>query len=416
MEILHGDIIYPDTPERFSVHEDSYIFADKGVVFGIFKNIPEQYRDLPVTDYGRALIVPAFSDGHIHAPQYAQRGMGMDLLLADWLNSYTFPEEAKFSDMEYAENIYSLLTEDMIRHGTFHASVFATVHNPSALLLASLMEKKGMTGYVGKVNMDRNSPEYLCETTAQSLKDTEDFISSFLPSDKVQPILTPRFAPTCSRELMYALGKLAAKHGCGMQSHIVESRWEAAEAVRLFPECSCDTEIYRNTGLLDNGKSLLAHFIFPSDTDISIAREYNCTAVHCPDATNNIIAGIAPVAALREKGVSIAVGTDIGAGHSPAVYRQIAAAVRLSKLREFYEGEENKTVSFPQAFYMAVKEGGSVFGKFGSFEKGYAFDALVLTGLEDACTSLSAEKRLERFCYIGDDRNICARYIAGEKI
>lgn len=416
MEILHGDIIYSESEKSFSVHEDSYIFVDKGAVTGILREIPEQYRDLHVTDYGRRLIIPAFSDLHIHAPQYAQRGTGMDLLLSEWLTEYTFPEEARFADTEYAETIYSQLADDMIRNGTFHACVFATVHNPSSLLLAELLEKKGITGFVGKVNMDRNSPESLLETTAQSLKDTEEFVSSFAPSDKVQPILTPRFAPTCSRELMSGLGKIAAKYCCGMQSHIVESRWEAAEAVKLFPECSCDTEIYRNAGLLDNGKNIFAHFIFPSDEDIRLAGEYNCIAVHCPDATNNIIAGIAPIAALRDKGISAAIGTDIGAGHSPAVYKQISAAVRLSKLKEFYEGDGNRALSFPQAFFMATKAGGSIFGKYGSFEKGYSFDALVLNGLEDAGTVLSAEKRLERFCYIGDDRNIQARYIAGKEI
>lgn len=416
MEILHGDIIYSKSEENLAVFEDSYIAVENGMVEGIYEQLPEQFADVDIIDYGRSLIIPAFSDLHIHAPQYAQRGTGMDLLLPDWLSSYTFPEEAKFSDNEYAEIIYSQLVDDMIKNGTFHASVFATIHNSSALILAGIMEKKGLSGYVGKVNMDRNSPEYLCETTAGSLKDTEEFISSFASNSAVRPILTPRFAPTCSKELMYGLGKLAAKYGCGMQSHIVESRWEAAESVRLFPECSCDTEIYEKTGLLENGKSLLAHFIFPSDTDIEIANKYGCVAVHCPDATNNIIAGIAPVHALREKGISVALGTDIGAGHRPAVYSQTASAIRLSKLKEFYEGGENKTISFRRAFYMATKAGGCFFGKFGSFEKGYRFDAIVLDGLEDNGTRLTAEDRLERFCYIGDDRNFKARYIAGNSI
>jgi len=416
MDIFHGDIIYSESAEQLSVNEDSYIVVDKGTVVGIFREIPEQYLNVPVTDCGRSLIIPAFSDLHIHAPQYAQRGTGMDMLLADWLNSYTFPEESRFADIRYAENIYTLLADDMIRNGTFHASVFGTVHNRSTRLLAEILEKKGVSGFVGKVNMDRNSPDTLCETTAESLRDTEEFVSSFTYDNKIRPILTPRFAPTCTRELMQGLGKLAAKYGCGMQSHVVESRWEAAEAVRLFPECSCDTEIYKNAGLLEGGKSILAHFIFPSDADTSIVKEYGCTAVHCPDATNNIIAGIAPVAALSNSGVKIAIGSDIGAGHSPAVYKQISAAVRLSKLKEFYEGEDNTSVSFPRAFYMATKAGGSVFGKYGSFESGYSFDALVLSGLEDAGTVLSAEKRLERFCYIGDDRNITDRYISGKKI
>ena len=414
MKILHGDILFSESPERLSIHENSYIGIENGCVLSIWDRVPEQYAGIPVTDHGRNLIIPAFSDLHIHAPQYAQRGTGMDLLLSDWLNTYTFPEEAKFTDTEYARVIYTQLADNMLRNGTFHAAVYATLHVPASRILAEIMEKKGLRGYVGKVNMDVNSPEYLCEDTKRSLHDAEDFVASFASGSPVKPILTPRFAPTCSREQICGLGRIAAKYGCGMQSHIVESRWEAAEAVRLFPECTCDTEIYEKAGLLDNGPNLLGHFIFPSEADISIAKKHACTAVHCPDATSNVIAGIAPVHALMNMGVSLAIGTDIGAGQSPAVYRQAASAVRLSKLKEFYEGDTNPAVTFPMAFYMATKGGGSVFEKTGSFEKGYRFDALVLKDLEDEGTRLSPQDRLERFCYIGDDRNIAAGYIGGE--
>jgi len=413
MKLLHGDIIYSRSSEELAVWENCYLAVDGGIVLGIYPSVPEMYSAVPVTDYGRDLIIPAFSDLHIHAPQYVQRGTGMDLLLPDWLRSCTFPEEAKFADKDYAETIYSLLVEDMIRNGTFHASVYATIHTDTALLLARIMERHGMHGFVGKVNMDRSSPDYLTETTPDSLHETERFLSLFDPQAPVKPILTPRFAPTCTRDLYAGLGKLAARYGCGMQSHIVESRWEAAEAVKLFPECRCDTEIYRNAGLLDNGPSILGHFIFPTESDRALARAYHCTVVHCPDATTNIIAGIAPVRSLTEDGIPVSIGTDVGAGQSVAVYRQIASAIRLSKIKTLYEPEYDHTLSFPAAFCAATRTGGEVFGRYGAFEPGYGFDALVLSGLEDEKTHLSPAARLERFCYIGDDRNIRARYVNG---
>lgn len=415
LQIFHGDIVYSSRPDALFVSEDSYIAVEGGTVSGVFSALPEQYSGAEVTDFGQRLIIPAFTDMHIHAPQFMQRGTEMDLLLSDWLSCITFPAEAKFADTEYAKLVYNALADQMIKNGTFHACVFGTIHTQSTLILADVLNKRGLRAFVGKVNMDVNSPEYLCESVESSLRDTEEFLASFDKDSTVKPILTPRFAPTCSAELLKGLGKLGAKYSAGMQTHLVESRWEAAESVRLFPDCSCDAEIYEKAGLLDNGVNIFAHFIFPTDEDVRLAGKYGAVTVHCPDATNNIIAGIMPADRVMREGITVASGTDVGAGSRMSVYSQAASAVRLSKLRDFYEND-GSTLSFPRAFYMATKAGGRVFGKCGSFETGDVFDALVLDGLEDCGVELPAEKRLERFCYNGDDRNIIAGYMAGKKV
>lgn len=118
-----------------------------------------------------------------------------------------------------------------------------------------------------------------------------------------------------------------------------------------------------------------------------------------------------PASALMGQNIRIAMGSDIGGGSHPAVYRQIAHAIQLSKLKSFYEPEGNRPLTLAEAFYMATKEGGSVFGRFGSLEPGYAFHALVIDGVEDALRPMPPQQRLERFCYTGDDRNIAARYL-----
>lgn len=158
--------------------------------------------------------------------------------------------------MEYAKNCYDAFVNDMIRNGTFHANVFATIHREATNYLFEKMEEKGMYGYVGKVNMDCNSPEFLVETTEDSLKETEKYLAEHEGSKKVKTILAPRFAPTCSKPLIDGLGQLAAKYHCGVHTHLVESKWEAQEALNLFPGYGSDAEIYERAGLMDHGPSI----------------------------------------------------------------------------------------------------------------------------------------------------------------
>lgn len=415
-KIYHGDIVFAQSKNELNVFENSYIAVCDGAVEGIYSQIPEAYKDVPVIDHGRGVIIPAFSDLHVHASQYVQRCLGMDCLLSDWLNNYTFPQESRFESLEYAKNTYDAYVDELIRHGTFHASIYTTIHRPATNYLFDRMEQAGLYGYVGKVNMDMNSPAYLSETVESALYETEKYLDEHSGASHVKPILTPRFAPTCSRELLSGLGKLAKKYSCGVQTHLVESRWEAAESLRLYPECGSDAEIYERAGLLGHGPSIFAHVIFPTEEDIRIMKEYGSIAVHCPDATANIIAGLMPLAALQQQGVTVTLGTDVGSGQSLAVYRQIARAVQFSKLKAFYEPEGNASIDFTNAFYQATKAGGSAFGKVGSFETGYAFNALVIDGVEDAGSVLTPVERLERFCYAGDDRNIVARYLSGKAL
>lgn len=411
ISIYHGNIIYSKNKDEIVVFEDHYLIVKDGFVQDIQPQLPKQYDNVKVVDYGNGIIIPAFSDLHIHGSQYAQRGFGMDKLLFDWLNDYTFPQEARFADMNYAKKMYDQLVRDLIKHGTFHAAIFTTIHYQASDYLFRLMEEKGLYGYVGKVNMDMNSPEFLIEDTQTSLQETRRFVKEHLNGKTVKPILTPRFAPTCSEPLLKGLGEIAKEFHVGLQTHLVESKAEAAFAIETHPMYQTDSEIYQANGLLDYGPVIFAHVIFPNEKDKELIRQCQAQCVHCPDSTNNVIAGIMPVDTLQKEGINISIGSDIGGGQDVPIYRQIASAVRISKLKEFYEPENNKTILFKNAFYMATKEGGKVFDRVGSLEPGYRFNALVLDGLEDDGARITPLEKLERFCYRGDDRNIIARYL-----
>ena len=416
MKLIHADIVYSEDREHMAVHPDSYIAVEKGKVKGIWPVIPEEYRSVPVTDHGNGVLIPAFSDLHVHAPQYLNRGLEMDLLLEDWLNKCTFPLEAKYADPGFAKLVYDAFVDDMLANGTMHACVYGTIHSEATSYLIERMDKVGIKGFVGKVNMDRSAPTDLTEDPEESVRETEALLEKYSGNRNTKPILTPRFAPTCTGKLLYDLGNLGKKYGVGMQTHLVESLWEAEQARVLFPECSCDTEIYEKAGLMGNGPVIGGHFIFPSEDDIRIMQKYDSYAVQCPDATVSVIAGIMQTGSLLDRGMKIGLGSDISAGHHIGVYTQAARAVQLSKLKEFYEPEGNRKISFPEAFWMATKQSGDLFGGTGSLEPGSVFDALVIDGLSDAARDLSPAQTVERFCYIGTKENIKARYINGKQI
>ena len=139
MKILHGNMVFAKNSQELCTFENSYLVEEKGRIEGIYPVLPEKYQGLEVTDYGDQVIIPAFSDLHVHASQYVERGLGMDMLLSDWLNQYTFPQEARFAEMDYAKTVYDAFIDDMILHGTFHACIFATIHREATSYLVQRM-------------------------------------------------------------------------------------------------------------------------------------------------------------------------------------------------------------------------------------------------------------------------------------
>ena len=167
MEIYHGNIVYSESIKELKEIKSGYIVVDNGVIQGVYQDLTDELKDYKVTDFGDNIIIPAFNDLHVHAPQYPQRGIAMDVLLYDWLNKYTFPLEAKYKDESFYKAVYGAFVNDLIKHGTMHAVVFATIHNPATDYLVNELEARGIRAYVGKVNMDKDSPDYLVGSTSE---------------------------------------------------------------------------------------------------------------------------------------------------------------------------------------------------------------------------------------------------------
>ena len=425
--VLKGHICYSESKNELITRENAYVVCVGGKSKGVFTELPQQYAVLPLKDYSDCLIVPGMIDLHIHAPQYAFRGMCMDLELMDWLNCYTFPEEAKYMALEYAERAYAIFVNALKASATTRAVVFATRHRPATELLMKLMEESGLASYVGKVNMDREAAEVLVEESAAvSASETVQWIEAVKEKyTNTKPILTPRFIPCCSDTLMEHLRQIQMAYGLPVQSHLSESPGEIDFVHFLRPDNAFYGEAYNDYDLFgkneDNQtdvKTVMAHCVWSTDEEIDLMRKNGVFVAHCPASNMNLSSGIAPIRKYLDLGMNIGLGTDVAGGHSDSIFRAITDAIQASKMYWRYVDQTMKPITFPEAFYMATLGGGAFFGVVGSFAEGYAFDAVVLddTALVHP-QELSVSERLERAVYLGlDTHGIRAKYVNGEKI
>lgn len=419
--VLKGNICYAKTKDQLSVTDQGYLVCCQGVSKGVYPVLPEEYRNLPVTDYQDMLIVPGMTDLHIHAPQYPFRGLGMDLELLEWLDTHTFPEESRYKDLDYAEKAYGIFAEDLKQSATTRAVVFGTVHVPATDLLMEKLEDTGLVTYVGKVNMDQNSTDDLRETDAVTALDAT---AAWIKETKgkyqnTRPILTPRFAPTCSGPLMEGLGKLQREYGLPVQSHLSENLSEIEWVKELFPWSSCYGDVYEHYGLFGGqAKTVMAHCVHSSDTEVELMKKKGVYVAHCPQSNINLSSGIAPIRRYLEEGIPVGLGTDMAGGANISMFRCMADAVGVSKLYWRLADQGKRPLAMEEVFYLATKGGGSFFGKAGSFEEGYELDALVLDdkGIRSTRT-LGTKERLERCIYLTEEgKRLAGKYAAGKKV
>lgn len=417
--VFKGNICYSESREELCITENGYAVCEDGRCAGVYDTLPKEYETLPCYNYEDKIIIPGLIDLHVHAPQYAFRGMGMDLELIDWLNTHTFVEEARYGDLEYAGEAYDIFAEDLKNSATTRACIFATIHTQATLLLMEKLEETGIKAYVGKVNMDRNSPEYLCEESAEkSEKDTEEWLLKSQGFKNIKPVLTPRFTPSCTDELLERLSGLQKKYGLPVQSHLSENLDEIDWVKELCPGTSHYGETYDRYGLFGNScPTIMAHCVHCGEEETELMRRQGVFIAHCPESNANLSSGVAPVKRYLEKGMKVGLGTDVAAGSSLSVFKAMALAVQCSKLRWRLYDQSVVPLTMEEVFFMATKGGGEFFGKVGSFEEGYEFDAVVL---DDSMLrhprKLSAKERLERLIYLADERCIAAKFVDGQVI
>ena len=385
-----------------------------------------------------AFICPGFVDTHTHAPQFAFAGLGYDLQLLEWLQTYTFPKEQKFKDLTYAANVCTNAVQRTLKHGTTSCVYFGTIHKHASVLLGKIAQSHGQRAFVGKVNMDRNAPDTYRETTAESLTETRDFVRLLkeegaagnlgdeLLGPAPVPVITPRFVPTCTSELMRGLSEIAKEHNLLIQSHVSENTGEVEWVKGLHPNDASYTGVYDSHGLLTS-RTILAHGIYLTDAERQLLQARGAVVSHCPMSNSQLRSGMLNVRRLLNEGVRVSLGTDVSGGASPSMLSAIREALKISNMVSVYESntkESFEPLTYSEAYWLATVAGArtlGVKGLTGQLSVGSICDALVIDpDAPDSPIDLyegeSVLECFQKWLQLGDDRNTIQVFVQGRQI
>ncbi|KAI1435268.1 guanine deaminase [Xylaria sp. CBS 124048] len=396
----------------------------------------------------RQFFFPGFIDAHVHAAQYPNTGIFGQSTLMDWLNKYTFPMESSLASLPKARRVYTQCIRRTLSHGTTTAAYYAVIDVASTNLLADLCLSMGQRALVGRVCMDHLSPTYyIDESPDQAVAATRATIEHIRRIDRdselVTPVITPRFAPTCTAETMEGMAKLHKEAQVPIQTHISENANEIELVQTLFPQNKNYTDVYDAHGLLTE-QTILAHAVHLSEDEANIIAERKAKIAHCPCSNSSLASGVARVRWLLEKGITVGLGTDMSGGYSPSILEAARQAKLVSNhlimpgglLAHLAEEERERVkLTVEEVLHLATRGGADVVGlpsQIGGFEVGMQWDAqLVDLGAipevvaQDDCEDHGSvdlfgwetwDERVAKWVFTGDDRNTLKVWVRGRLV
>ena len=368
-------------------------------------------------DYGDDLILPGFVDGHVHYPQIGViASFGAQLL--DWLEKYTFPEEARFSDPDYARDTAKLFLDLLVANGTTTAAVYCTVHPESADAFFAESTSRNLRMIAGKILMDRNAPDSVLDIAQSGYDDTKALIEKWHGNGRNLYAVTPRFAPTSTPAQLEACGTLMSEFSdVYLQSHVSENTDEVKWVAELFPEARSYQDVYARYGML-GPRALYGHAIHMDEGDLRQAAETGTKFVHCPTSNLFIGSGLFRMNETRQAGVDVLLGSDVGGGTSLSPFATMKAAYEIAQFSGYSLTPES-------AFWLSTAGGAAALSlgtTIGRLESGYEADIVVL----DLNSTPVIRQRVDRAgdlrdilfaqMILADDRAIRATYVGGLKV
>jgi guanine deaminase len=411
-----SDPFRTDPAGSYVSHDDGFLAIDGARIAGVGPWGQRPQADDVVELGPDALITPGFFDTHLHAPQLEMIGSYGGHLL-EWLNRYTFPTEAKFSDPAHAEVIARAFFDELLRHGTLCALVFSTIHRQATDIFFAEAERRGFRGIIGKTMMDRNAPDPLLEDVRTSYEQSRELLRKWHNRGLLRYAIAPRFAPTSTPELLAAAGDLKREFpDAYVHTHISENASEVLWVQQLFPEAEY-ADVYDRYGLLDE-RTVLAHGVHLTEEELDLLSRRGARISHCPNSNLFLGSGLFPLLHVLDAGIVVGLGTDIGAGTTPSMFTAMADAYKVQQV-------QGVSLSPFQLWYLATLGGAralSLDGETGSLQAGKAADFLILDLHATPLISLrsrragSIEDLLAGLIFMGDDRMVKSAWIAGREV
>ena len=381
-------------------------------------------------------LLPGLVDLHIHAPQWPQLGKALDLPLQDWLQTYTFPLESRYADLTFARAVYESLVDGLLANGTTTAVYFATLHLPATRILAEVCLERLQRALIGRVAMDdvQQCPPYYRDASAEvAAAETRAFIEFVrsMPGNGaslIKPVITPRFIPSCSDELLARLGALARETGCHVQTHCSESDWEHRYVLQRCGKS--DTAALDGFGLLSR-HTILAHCNFISDEDTALIRARDAAVAHCPVSNIFFSDAVFPLRKILQQGVHVGLGSDIAGGASPSILENARHAVMASRALESgvdpasdrgTRRRPDSRIDALTAFWLATAGGGIALDlPVGVFREGFQFDAVLIDAqVPDSNLRVDVDDTpegiLQKIIYLAGRANIREVWVANRRV
>ena len=329
--IIAGQLLLPTSGSRAELAA-GWLCIAAGRIAELARGACPHAVDLGGDDY---FITPGFIDAHVHLPQFD--GIGCDgLPLLEWLNTRIYPMERRWEDSSYAASMTQRVLRQFLSHGTTSFCAYSTVHHQATVAAMEVTRQRGLRACIGQTLIDRLSPEYLTRPTQQQLDEVRLLLERFPPlgeSSRVEFGVTPRFAASCTPELMQEVARMARSTGAIVQTHLAETTAECEWVESLF-DGKLYTDVYHSMGLLGK-RTLLGHGIHLRDEERQVIRRTGSIIAHCPNANVFLQSGVMPRWLWREEGLRVSLGSDIGAGFEVAMPRVARAMIDAAKYLRF---------------------------------------------------------------------------------
>ncbi|XP_047034400.1 guanine deaminase isoform X2 [Helicoverpa zea] len=377
--VQHGKIVKKGSTDEFVKSEKAGEFSS----YKVMKLSRNQF------------IIPGFVDCHTHAPQFPNIGLGLDRPLLEWLAKYTFPLEKKYSDTEFAAKVYDQVVQRLLTNGTTTACYFGSLHVEGTLELVKSAIKHHQRALIGKVSMNQENDAGYYNETKKELADVEEFIKTVI----------------------------------SYQSHISENLSEIEYVLQTNPKCRTYGDVYDESGIFTD-KCIMAHAVHLTDEELTLLLSRGVSVAHCPASNTRLKSGLCPVRRIINANITVGLGTDVSGGDNASILDAIRRTMDISMCLEM-QGSPNYALNWKEAFYLATLGGAKALNldhKVGNFDVGKDFDALLvdvylkgsqIDEYEGALPTTSEEyvvDLLQKFIFLGDDRNIVQVYVKGELV